>query len=319
MRELESAYSTALVSDISGDIEPFARASSRHPETLGEQERYWRQSFSAGFEPTLLPALNTSQKSGLLSFVRPLIACFQPPSEPSTRTFVNLTQLVKSLDDLQTRARAHNLSLQSVLLACWGLVQAKRSLNTSATFLLCHAGRSGIVPDVDILAAPTANYIPTHVALANRDERDTVAIAKEIQDDLGKRTPVVEQSQVADVARWVGKPGKALTNVSVNVLRLPGNVGANKADESPKRVFQPVKFPYSSRPYTEKPKSGQTAFPEIQHDCQVEMYLHPSTDSIGMSIECDPELLSEKQASEVCREWGRLVDVFRTLKAKETL
>ncbi|KAJ8078433.1 Non-ribosomal peptide synthetase [Marasmius tenuissimus] len=264
MRDFESAYSTPLVSDISGDIEPFAKASSRNPETLGEQERYWRQSFPAGFNSTLLPASNLSQKSGLLSFVRPLIACFQPPSEPSTSTLVNLKQLVKSLDDLQTRARAHNLSLQSVLLACWGLVQAKRSSNNSATFLLCHAGRSGIIPDIDTLAAPTANYIPTHVALANRDEKDAVAIAKEIQEDLGKRTPIVEQSQVADVVRWVGKPGKALTNISVNVLRLPGNGGADKADESPKRVFQPVKFPYSSRPYTEKPKSGQTAFPEIQ-------------------------------------------------------
>ena len=241
MRDFESAYSAELVSDVSADIESFSRTCNRYPITLNEQERYWRQSFPPKFESTLLPVSNSSQKSKLLSLVEPLIACFQPPTEPSTTTFVNLVQLVKSLDDLQTRARAHNLSLQSVLLACWGLVQAKQLRSTSAIFLLCHAGRSGIVADVDILAAPTVNYIPTYIALEDRGERDIVAIAKEIQDDLNRRTPVIEQSRVEDVARWVGKPGRALTNVSVNVLRLPGSGEMNKADESSKRVFQPLK------------------------------------------------------------------------------
>ncbi|KAL0578432.1 Non-ribosomal peptide synthetase [Marasmius crinis-equi] len=307
MKEFESFYSGEQATDVGGDVESFLGACSRDSGSLSEQETYWKQLFPSSYEPTLFPRSNLESRPSFLSLVRQFVGCFQSPQETQTLVFVSMTGLVKSLDRLQSKARTHNLPLQSILLACWALIQARWSSIDSSTFLLCHAGRSGIVPDVDVLAAPTVNYIPTRVVLA-RDKEDIVAIAKQIQNELSGRSPVVEQSRVSDIARWAGKPGEPLTNISVNVLRLPGNGGTEEAKEKPARIFQPVKFPYSARP--SETNSGAKAFPEIQHDCQVEMYFHSSTNSIGMSIECKSELMSERQAEDVCREWGRLVENF---------
>ncbi|KAG7086753.1 NRPS protein [Marasmius oreades] len=301
MKDFESFYTGKHGTAVVGDIEPFMEVFLRDSKILDEQKSYWERVFRPGFEARLFPELNMKRRdlsiSGFLGCLR------QPPQEIPAYTFVNRTGLVQSLDAVQSKAKSRNLSLQSILLASWSIIQARRTLCKSATFLLCQAGRSGVVPDVDILAAPTVNYIPT---LVDTKDGNIVEIAKQIQDELGRRSPVVEQSRVADIVRWVGKAGKPLTNISVNVLRLPDPAEGRSSS----RVFQPVKIPYAPR-IDRFGRFDKPIFPEIKHDCQVEMYFHPSTNSIGMSIECRAELLSEKQASGICRDWCRLVDEFR--------
>ncbi|EEB99575.1 hypothetical protein MPER_00722, partial [Moniliophthora perniciosa FA553] len=113
------------------------------------------------------------------------------------------------------------------------------------------------------------------------------------------RTPVVEQTCLSDISRWVGKPGEPITNIWVNVLRLPGK----QAEEKP-RTFQPIKFPYTPTPSSDQ-FPGDSVFSEMQHDCLVEIFFNPFMDSLGISIECENRLLSQNQAKEIARDWGR--------------
>ncbi|KAF9257797.1 hypothetical protein L218DRAFT_85650 [Marasmius fiardii PR-910] len=306
VKDFESFYVGEHDTTVHGDIEPFAGVFLRDSNALDAQKGYWERLLRPTFEPQIFPKLN--MKNRATSLMSSVFCCLPTlPQETPSHSFVNMTGLVQSLDALQSKAGSQGLSLQSILLACWGVVQARRSFTKSATFLLCHAGRSGVVSNVDVLAIPTVNYIPTRVDIGNEN---IVEIAKQIQDELGRRSPIVEQSRLADIAEWVGKAGKPLTNVSVNVLRLPGNKEANLTEGMLPRAFQPVKLPYAPRTSSFK-RPDKPLFPEIQHDCQVEMYFHFSTNTIGMSIECKAELMSEKQAGEICREWGRLVDEVR--------
>ncbi|KAK7033521.1 Non-ribosomal peptide synthetase [Paramarasmius palmivorus] len=306
MKDFEAFYSGDNVTGIGSDIASFLQLFLRSPQVLEEQEKYWKRLLPASCEHRLFPRLNNGRKkNGFVSTLRRLVLkSTKPSSDLRPQTFVKLTGLIKTLGNLQAKAQSHNLPLQAVLLACWAITQAKWSLSQSATFLLSHTGRSGVIPDLDVLAIPTCNYVPTHVEI-NRLERNVVQIARYIQDDLISRSPVVEQSCLADVSRWAGIPGQPITNVSVNVLRLPGK----KVEEEKMRVFQPLKFPYSPSPSSNR-FAGEQPYPEIQHDCQVEIFFSPDDDSIGISIECANHLLSQAQAEEVARHWGGLVGAF---------
>uniref|UniRef100_A0A0W0FS42 Carrier domain-containing protein n=1 Tax=Moniliophthora roreri TaxID=221103 RepID=A0A0W0FS42_MONRR len=299
MKDLEAFYAAEHDIGVGNNLDSFLHIFVRSPEVLEEQEKYWKRVFPIPYETHFFPRLNNTRKKsrGFLSILRRLVSNLTEASTCSPYIFVELPDLVKSLSILQAKAQSHTLPLQAVLLACWAVTQAKWSLSQSVTFLLSHTGRSGIVPDLDVLAIPTCNYIPTHVEIGNSTV-DIVKIARRIQDDLINRTPVVEQTRLSDISRWVRKPSEPITNVSVNVLRLPGK----KAEEEKPRTFRPIKFPYVPSP-SRKQFPGESVFPETQHDCHIEITFNPSMDSIGISVECRNRLLSQKQAEEVARDW----------------
>ncbi|KAJ3863426.1 hypothetical protein EV359DRAFT_43196 [Lentinula novae-zelandiae] len=146
-------------------------------------------------------------------------------------------------------------------------------------------------------------------------------VARRIQADLANRTPVVEQTRVADISKWIGLKGKSFCNVAVNVLRLPGGQSLKDA-ETPERLLEAIKFPYSTVPLQMFP--GDPVFPEIQHDCLVEIYFGTTSTSsaqssnsvLGLSIECIADLLSEEQAGKVVEDWKDLVWMFGALESE---
>ncbi|GAW01410.1 peptide synthetase [Lentinula edodes] len=177
---------------------------------------------------------------------------------------------------------------------------------------------SAAIPNLDVLAAPCCNYAPVHVTLGIQpagalkiSAMTILDVARRIQANLANRTPVVEQTRVADISKWIGLKGKPFCNVAVNVLRLPGGE-LLKGAETPERLLKAIKFPYSSIPLQMFP--GDPFFPEIQHDCLVEIYFgtrstshtQSSSSVLGLSIECHADLLSVEQAGKVVEDWKDL-------------
>ena len=50
-------------------------------------------------------------------------------------------------------------------------------------------------------------------------------VALRIQDDLRRRSPVIEQTDLEKVDEWVGGGGKPLCNVYINVIKVAPEVG----------------------------------------------------------------------------------------------
>jgi len=264
----------------------------RTPTILEEQAAYWKGVFPSNFQPHLLPPLNTQEpRSGILSYIgRFLPLASGVVSEETAKsikppTFVKFPSSIGSLEALEKCAQSLQLSSQAILLACWSIVQAKWSSTSTATFLLSHVGRSGVSSDLDTLAAPCCNYVPTHVVMEfdpkEEDLENSVmssrilTVAYRIQADVTSRTPVVEQTRIRDISHWIGITGLPICNVSVNVLKLPGELGSGT-----RQTFQSLKvriissycdphssltgpqFPYEPRhspPFPDDP-----FYPEIQ-------------------------------------------------------
>lgn len=307
MRDLESLY-TSRQPLSKNDLSSFLTMFTRSSEYFLEQEVYWKHAFPHTFRPHLFPCLNRhrvldetthydiSFLSSLIRSVSSLRNLFSlgwarnrrritegeggadaplHVSRGRDRTFINITipNDILPLDILQNKARSYSLSLQSILLACWAIVQMNWSSSLDgATFLLSHAGRSSAaIPNLDVLAAPCCNYAPVHVNLGIKragalkiSAMTILDVARRIQADLANRTPVVEQTRVADISKWIGLKGKSFCNVAVNVLRLPGGQSSKDA-ETPERLLKAIKFPYSTVPLQMFP--GDPVFPEIQVGC----------------------------------------------------
>ncbi|KAJ3918621.1 hypothetical protein F5877DRAFT_78832 [Lentinula edodes] len=364
MRDIEALY-TSRQPLSKNDLSSFLTMFTRSSEYFLEQEVYWKHAFPLTFRPHLFPCLNRHKVldetthsdipflSSLIRSVSSLRNLFSlgwarnrrrvtegeggadaplHVSRGRDRTFINITipNDILPLDVLQSKARSYSLSLQSILLACWAIVQMNWSSSLDgATFLLSHAGRSSAaIPNLDVLAAPCCNYAPVHVTLGIQpagalkiSAMTILDVARRIQANLANRTPVVEQTRVADISKWIGLKGKPFCNVAVNVLRLPGGE-LLKGAETPERLLKAIKFPYSSIPLQMFP--GDPFFPEIQHDCLVEIYFgtrstshtQSSSSVLGLSIECHADLLSVEQAGKVVEDWKDLVRMFGTLESE---
>ncbi|KAF5368041.1 hypothetical protein D9758_004463 [Tetrapyrgos nigripes] len=317
IKDLEQLYvgkSATSGSDMAGFLRLFVRTS----EVQDEQAAYWKRVFPSKLRLRLLPYHNLPKEAedqALSSVILSQITRLFPTSLSSRSsvrlpTFVKLAGVVSSMEVLERRAQSLQLSSQAILLACWSVIQAKWSSTSSATFLLSHAGRSGILPDLDTLAVPCCNYLPTHVVmdfdpmeLVERSIMSTriLSLASHIQKDIASRSPVVEQSHVRDISEWVGAGGTPLSNVSVNVLKLPG--GSHSTANPTARVLQPLKIPYDVHETHLLPDDN--LFPEIRRDCQVEIFYRGN--DCGISIECDAALLSANQAHRMGMDWASMV------------
>lgn len=186
------------------DVASFLQASGPTLENLAFQKKYWQTTFPLQFRPVLLP---------------PLIA----PKIPTQKRTIYTTKVAITKAALcEARARALEVPLPSVFLACWAQVQGRLSSSNFATFGLWQAGRSGLMDDIARLASPCSNIVPMYIA--GLDGRSAIEVAKDIQNDLRARSVVVLQSDLVRVDEWVGARGRPLCNVVINIVRIAPDV-----------------------------------------------------------------------------------------------
>ncbi len=194
----------------SNDLDTFLVSVTPRAETEQEQAKYWKTAFADSRPPTLFPCL-----------------CKQPPTS-SVRSVYTDHSAISSAVELDRRARSLSISLQSVFLASWAQVHGFYAASDNIAFSLWHSGRTGNLKDVERLAVPCINALPFQVSGARRD--DTVALARQIQNDLQARSAVVEQSRLVDVHKWAGIGSSPSSNVFVNIVKIAPDIeGTNEA------------------------------------------------------------------------------------------
>ena len=207
LARLISGHDVASTNDLLGWLQATVPAT----DSLAEQEQYWR---------TIFPS--PPKRSYLLVSSSIPSTDKQQSTERIVSTKLDALPLASSL---QVRARQLNVSLQAVLLAAWTKVQARYTKSDAITFGLWHAGRSGSMIDggLERLAVPCMNVLPFHVSEIT--EESMLQVALRIQDDLRRRSPVIEQTDLEKVDEWVGGGGKPLCNVYINVIKVAPEVG----------------------------------------------------------------------------------------------
>ena len=179
---------------------------SRTQQAEAEQKNYWKTALGARPSSFLFPKLN-------------------PTCTSTQRTnFIQMNALPSASEMLQ-QSRSLGLSLQSVFLAAWAITQSSYTKGShEAIFGLWNAGRNADVEGLEDLDYPCMNVLPFCIRFGNdMTPRDKAVL---VQEELMKRTPIVEQSNLVDIDEWVHGHQKPLHNVFVNILGLPGMGGS---------------------------------------------------------------------------------------------
>ncbi|KAH7922105.1 hypothetical protein BV22DRAFT_1037866 [Leucogyrophana mollusca] len=272
-------------SSASTNLGAFQAAFAGTPDRLEEQKSYWQEVMPSPFQPVFFPAMCETNE-----FTR------------TRRTICTVRGAVAGAAGYEERARSHDLSLQVVLLACWASAQSSYTSSDSATFGLWHAGRTGSVDDIDTLALPCMNVLPIHVPIQGSTILD---VARRIQDDLRRRTAVVEQSDLEMVDGWVGGEKKPLCNVFVNVVKVAPDV--DKADQLLKTVPIPYFLP-DAVPTQKVAVIDRLPVTELlQDDVMIDIVTDEELDSIAVSVECASNMMSTKQAEVMIDRWSEMV------------
>jgi len=198
-------------------IEPFLNSFPIQGAALDTQEQFWKATLPVPFKPVSFPRLHTPNDIELPRYVKRI--CLQQSSE------------VLKMTECQKRVKLEGTTLGAICLATWAVVHARYAGNTHATFGIWHSGRSGLVDGIELAIVPACNVLPIHV--------DTTApvweIARYIRKNLVDRTPEVEQSELADIARWTQAGDAPIINTNVNILHT--------AAPSPENMFiEPVRI-----------------------------------------------------------------------------
>ncbi|KAH9854247.1 hypothetical protein C2E23DRAFT_820117 [Lenzites betulinus] len=268
----------------SNDLDGFLRFTAPNPETNQQQSRYWKANFAAAKGCALFPSLSVS------------------PDAHGRSVYTDRTALCDAAR-LARRAQDLAVSLQSVFLACWARVQNKYAGSDGAVFSLWHSGRTGELSDLERLAIPCINVLPYSVSIPRG--ADDLALARRIQQDLQKRSAVVEHSRLVKVHEWVGVAGKPLSNVFVNIIKVAPDVAR---DGTP--LLAPIDVPY----YIPQTPSEAAAAMEkmritehVQDDVMIDIALLEKTDTVAMSIESMATVLDSRTAKSLVEEWAVLV------------
>ena len=214
-----SRLCTGLEPRSSNDLDAFLRFVSSSTQAEGELSKYWQTAISPS--STLFPPL--SRKT----------------SSPGRDVYTNHAAITGAAK-LDQRARELAVSLQSVFLACWAQVQASRAKAGDPVFSLWHSGRTGDLQDIERLAIPCINVLPFSVPGAQ--VKDSLTLARQIQDDLQARSAAVEQSRLAKVHEWVSRGANPLSNVFVNIVKIAPEL--EKTQQAPLQSLD-VCFPSS--------------------------------------------------------------------------
>ncbi|KAG6874203.1 hypothetical protein C0995_003749 [Termitomyces sp. Mi166 len=269
----------------SNDIRSFLRVSGPSPDNLSPQKQYWQRTLGENFVPTLFPSLLSKLP------------------ESHVRTIYVTKEAIFKASMCAERARLLEVSLSSVLLACWAQVQGSYSSSSSITIGLWQAGRSGLIDDITSLALPCLNVIPMQIPVPKRG--GAIEIAKGISNDLRIRSPVVVQSDLVNISRWVGASGRSLCNVVINIIGI--------ASEATREVgfMKPVEIPYYVPPVVPgefTPTIDRLATTDlIQNDLMVDFAVLPENDTIMMSIDAGVHMLDDVLARKLVERWANAV------------
>ncbi|KAI0082634.1 hypothetical protein K474DRAFT_1654750 [Panus rudis PR-1116 ss-1] len=271
----------------SNDLTGWLRTSLPTNAAVAEQEAYWKSIFPAPLKPSYFPQMcqDTSAKRS-----------------SHKRTIYTNTHALTDTASLQGVAQSRGLSLNAVFLSAWSKVQAAHTSNDSVTFGLWHSGRSLSFDGVERLAIPCMNVLPVHVNVANTG--GIVQLASRIQEDLRRRSPMVEQTDLVQLDTWTGGNGQPLCNVYVNIVKVAPDV----ADES-HRLVKPLEVPYFV------PEEICEADDFVNHlqvadlikdDIMIDIIELPSG-SVVMSLEAAEPIMTVEQAQQIVEQWANTV------------
>ncbi|CAA7271648.1 unnamed protein product [Cyclocybe aegerita] len=286
VHELSSVYK-GLTTNVSPDMHSFLRYSVPNKKHLAAQEKYWKGHFPTRFEPILFPVLN----------------CDAGNIPPIRRLIRTNKACIRNVSQYETRARLLGVSLHSIMLATWARVQGDISFSSSSTFGLWHSGRTGGLEDIGDLAVPCMNVLPMHVSAI---DRNLLEVARSIQQDLQRRTSIVEQSDLVQVGEWVNKARKPLCNVFVNIIKVAPDVSAR--DTIMKPAAAPYFVPDSVVHHTDDTVGNLPVTQLIKDDIFVDIAVIDKTDGVLMSIDAAAYMLDEKQADMLISRWVQEVE-----------
>ncbi|KAF9013880.1 peptide synthetase [Cyathus striatus] len=253
---------------------------------LKEQEEYWRRMFPPAFIPTPFPRLAGDAEAQM-----------------QQRTIITIEDALPQASILEERARSLHVSLQAVFLACWAQIQANVSSSAESTFGLWHSGRTGAIDDIARLAAPCINILPLFVSGLTGDK--LFNIAQQIQRALKERSPIVEQTELVNINRWIGAEEKPLCNVFVNIVRVAPDVNEGLD------VIEPVEVPYCAPEITTKETNSVVeklhVTELIQDDLLIDIAYVAEKDTILMSVDAAAKTMNSAQAKNIIYQWARLV------------
>lgn len=267
------------------DMTAFLRSFNASASCLSEQKAYWKSAIPSLVIPSYFPSLVTQENH-----------------KSSQRTIVTARAAVAGAKVLERKAQALDLTLSAILLACWATVQSIYTSRKPVIFGLWHAGRTGSVQGVEKLAFPCMNVLPVCVDPLD----DLVQGARCLQEDLHRRTAIVQQTRLEDVDTWVTQGRRfPLTNVFVNVFRTSQGPTDNE-------VFRAVQVDYSvpeavalaDESVIEELPIAQL----IKDDLMIDIVIDEKLDAITMSVESAPALLDNDHAMEVIKTWSATVE-----------
>ncbi|EGN93241.1 hypothetical protein SERLA73DRAFT_172154 [Serpula lacrymans var. lacrymans S7.3] len=282
-----SALYSGMSPSSSTDYNAFQAVSLSSFDHLSEQRAYWHTTIPPSTSPAYFPMLNHDCPSS------------------QGRTIYMAKAAISAATVHEERARMHNMSLQSILLACWARLQTLYTSSESATFGLWHAGRSGAVDAIEKLALPCMNVLPLHVQVRNDSVLET---ARQILKDLRNRTAVIEQTDLQKIDKWVGGNGKPLCNVFVNIIKIAPDAN----DSRDRNIIEPLSVPYF---VPDVLTCAEDTFVHelpvtklVQDDVMIDILTDKEHDTILMSVECAADTMSMTQAKELVEQWSRMVE-----------
>ncbi|MFN8494508.1 MAG: amino acid adenylation domain-containing protein [Caldilineaceae bacterium] len=162
-----------------------------HQQDKARAKAFWQHELAGFTAPT---PFNVDQPRGHL----------QPaaqPRSPYARQYVALPATLQS--ELETFAKRHQLTLNTLFLAAWALLLSRYSGNADVLFGVTVSGRPATLPDVDAIVGLFINTLPTRVQLA--DDMTVVPWLQMLQQQHLARDEYAH-SALVDIHGWSELP-----------------------------------------------------------------------------------------------------------------
>ncbi|KAF7932322.1 hypothetical protein EAE99_003562 [Botrytis elliptica] len=196
----------------------YTHSSLSSPSSLLAQKSYWKSSLRSA-QPTILTPSTEPENNKETHHQNQN----QDQTQNTTQTFLLLQNSIPHLHTLQTLARTHNTSINTILMLAFARALSHLTHTTHPTFGFFQVGRASSFHGAETVLAPTVNLLPVSIPVSGRAERDLLLA---IQQDMSQRV-AWEQSSLRDVVTWAmeesqGQP-RPLFNASLNLLfHAPG-------------------------------------------------------------------------------------------------
>ena len=226
---------------------------------------------------------------------------------------------VSNLQELELTTCASGIALPTIVLLAFGRILARHTSLPNPIFGVYHTGRSAPLEGIEKLCAPCLNVLPLPVL--NALDSDPLYATRRLQEDLAARVPY-EQSNLGDVAEWVGGGEKPLFNTFINILRGHKNAGRRREPVEGEEEFwiQDQKGHTTLSTSVER-NPGKTAIDGLDTSMLAEgnLYLDvcrsEGDDGLDIFVKCDGEIMDEMQVrgfvEEIGEEVGRIVEQMK--------